>query len=176
MTQSAQVKLYPKLTHQVKRCAKLCKWTAPSNRLSRGNRASAQPLRRPPAVSFEAFLHARRVQISTERASSIPERVEFSRPRGAPGPGGRGTHEYFGVSANDVDIWTGSLAKAIPSNAGFAAVSQELAIYLQHSAAPFILFRRTLSSRRRSGPGVARNSKKRVGTSRKIEAKRGLLP
>jgi glycine C-acetyltransferase len=37
-----------------------------------------------------------------------------------------------------VDIWSGSLAKAIPSNGGFVAVSQELAIYLQHSAAPFI--------------------------------------
>jgi glycine C-acetyltransferase len=37
-----------------------------------------------------------------------------------------------------VDLWTGSLAKAIPSNGGFIAASQELCIYLQHAAAPFI--------------------------------------
>jgi 7-keto-8-aminopelargonate synthetase-like enzyme len=37
-----------------------------------------------------------------------------------------------------VDIWTGSLAKAFPSNGGFAAISQQLAIYMQHAAAPFI--------------------------------------
>ncbi len=37
-----------------------------------------------------------------------------------------------------MDIWTGSLAKSIPSTGGFAAVSQELAIFLQHGASPFI--------------------------------------
>jgi 8-amino-7-oxononanoate synthase len=57
---------------------------------------------------------------------------------GVLGATGRGTHEHFGVSAKAVDIWTGSLAKAIPSNGGFVAVSQELAIYLQHASAPFI--------------------------------------
>jgi glycine C-acetyltransferase len=54
------------------------------------------------------------------------------------GPTGRGTDEHWGIDTRDVDIWTGSLAKAIPSNGGFVAVSQELAIYLQHAAAPFI--------------------------------------
>ena len=57
---------------------------------------------------------------------------------GVLGAGGRGTDEHFGVAPTDVDIWTGSLAKAIPSNGGFLALSQELAIYLQHAAAPFI--------------------------------------
>jgi glycine C-acetyltransferase len=37
-----------------------------------------------------------------------------------------------------VDLWTGSLAKAIPSSGGFVALSHELAIFLQHAAAPFI--------------------------------------
>ena len=64
--------------------------------------------------------------------------IDEAHALGVLGPGGRGTHEYFRVAAKDVDIWTGSLAKAIPSNGGFAAVSQELAIYMQHSAAPFI--------------------------------------
>ena len=37
-----------------------------------------------------------------------------------------------------VDIWTGSLAKSIPSNGGFVAVSQEVAIFLQHASSPYI--------------------------------------
>jgi 8-amino-7-oxononanoate synthase len=64
--------------------------------------------------------------------------IDESHASGVLGANGRGTDEHFGISADEVDIWTGSLAKAIPSNGGFAAVSQELAIYLQHSAAPFI--------------------------------------
>jgi 8-amino-7-oxononanoate synthase len=64
--------------------------------------------------------------------------IDEAHALGVLGANGRGTHEHFGVAAKDVDIWTGSLAKAIPSNGGFAAVSQELAIYMQHSAAPFI--------------------------------------
>jgi glycine C-acetyltransferase len=64
--------------------------------------------------------------------------VDESHALGVIGPGGHGTDEHFGVSTNEVDIWTGSLAKGIPSNGGFIAASQELAIYLQHAAAPFI--------------------------------------
>jgi 8-amino-7-oxononanoate synthase len=64
--------------------------------------------------------------------------IDESHASGVIGPNGRGTDEHFGVPVTDVDIWTGSLAKAIPSNGGFAAVSQELAIFLQHAAAPFI--------------------------------------
>ena len=64
--------------------------------------------------------------------------IDESHASGVLGPHGRGTDEHFGVRTSDVDIWTGSLAKGIPSNGGFVAVSQELAIFLQHSAAPFI--------------------------------------
>jgi 8-amino-7-oxononanoate synthase len=64
--------------------------------------------------------------------------IDESHASGVLGATGRGTDEHFGVSASEVDIWTGSLAKGIPSNGGFVAVSQELAIFLQHSAAPFI--------------------------------------
>jgi 8-amino-7-oxononanoate synthase len=64
--------------------------------------------------------------------------IDESHASGVLGRSGRGTDEHFGVSAQEVDIWSGSLAKAIPSNGGFIAASQELAIYLQHSAAPFI--------------------------------------
>jgi 8-amino-7-oxononanoate synthase len=64
--------------------------------------------------------------------------IDESHASGVLGANGRGTDEHFGIPAHEVDIWSGSLAKAIPSNGGFVAVSQELAIYLQHSAAPFI--------------------------------------
>src|SRR5258708_30848917 len=57
---------------------------------------------------------------------------------GVLGATGRGTDEHYGVAATDVDIWSGSLAKAIPANGGFFAVSHEIGIYLQHVAAPFI--------------------------------------
>jgi glycine C-acetyltransferase len=42
------------------------------------------------------------------------------------------------VLTEDVEIWTGSLAKAIPASGGFVAVSKRLAIFLQHASAPFI--------------------------------------
>src|SRR5580692_7996556 len=64
--------------------------------------------------------------------------IDESHASGVLGNNGRGTDEHFGVAAEEVDIWSGSLAKAIPSNGGFIAVSKELAIFLQHTAAPFI--------------------------------------
>ena len=64
--------------------------------------------------------------------------VDESHASGVIGKTGRGTDEHFGVPTDEVDIWTGSLAKAIPSNGGFVAVSQKLSIFLQHAAAPFI--------------------------------------
>lgn len=64
--------------------------------------------------------------------------VDESHASGMLGKHGRGTDEHFGVRTEDVDIWTGSLAKAIPSSGGFVAVSQRLSIFLQHASAPFI--------------------------------------
>lgn len=64
--------------------------------------------------------------------------IDESHATGVLGGRGRGTDEHFGIAAEEVDIWSGSLAKAIPSNGGFVAVSQQISIYLQHAAAPFI--------------------------------------
>jgi 8-amino-7-oxononanoate synthase len=64
--------------------------------------------------------------------------IDESHASGMLGKHGRGTDEHYGVDTADVDIWTGSLAKAIPSNGGFVAVTREMAIFLQHAAAPFI--------------------------------------
>jgi 8-amino-7-oxononanoate synthase len=57
---------------------------------------------------------------------------------GVLGETGRGTDEHFGIDTSEVDMWTGSLAKSIPSAGGFVAVSREVAIYLQHASSPYI--------------------------------------
>ena len=57
---------------------------------------------------------------------------------GVLGQTGRGTDEYYGCRTSDVDLWTGSLAKSIPSTGGFIAMSEEVAVFLQHSASPYI--------------------------------------
>ena len=64
--------------------------------------------------------------------------MDESHASGMLGATGRGSDEHFGVATDEVDIWTGSLAKSIPANGGFVAVSQKLSIFLQHAASPFI--------------------------------------
>jgi glycine C-acetyltransferase len=64
--------------------------------------------------------------------------VDDAHATGVLGAHGRGVNEHFGIAASEVDIWTGSLAKAIPSTGGFVAGSQELAIFLQHGSSPYI--------------------------------------
>lgn len=54
------------------------------------------------------------------------------------GETGRGTDEHFGIPTDEIDIWTGSLAKSIPGNGGFIGCSRRLAIFLQHAASPYI--------------------------------------
>ena len=57
---------------------------------------------------------------------------------GVLGETGRGTDEYFGIDTDEIDLWTGSLAKSIPASGGFVACSREVAIYLQHASSPYI--------------------------------------
>lgn len=82
--------------------------------------------------------------------SRLPDFVELKRRYGAfllvdeahslgvLGATGRGVDEHFGLAPGSVDIWTGSLSKALASNGGVVAGSRELITYLQHVAAPFI--------------------------------------
>ena len=57
---------------------------------------------------------------------------------GVLGENGRGSDEHYGCRTSDVDLWTGSLAKSIPSTGGFIAMSEEVAVFLQHSASPYV--------------------------------------
>jgi glycine C-acetyltransferase len=64
--------------------------------------------------------------------------VDEAHSFGVLGLRGRGVDEDLGVNTDDIDIWTGSLSKAIPANGGFVAGSRDLIYFLQHAAAPFI--------------------------------------
>jgi glycine C-acetyltransferase len=64
--------------------------------------------------------------------------VDEAHSFGVLGSTGRGVDEYFGIRPGEIDIWMGSLSKAIPANGGFVAGSRELIVYLQHGAAPFM--------------------------------------
>jgi 7-keto-8-aminopelargonate synthetase-like enzyme len=64
--------------------------------------------------------------------------VDEAHSFGVLGASGRGIHEHFGAPAGAVDLWMGSLSKAIPANGGFLAASQAMIAYLQHEAAPFM--------------------------------------
>ncbi|HXY20962.1 MAG TPA: aminotransferase class I/II-fold pyridoxal phosphate-dependent enzyme [Gemmatimonadales bacterium] len=64
--------------------------------------------------------------------------VDEAHSFGVLGASGRGVDEECGVASSDVDVWMGSLSKAIPSNGGFLAGGRALIYYLQHGAAPFM--------------------------------------
>ena len=57
---------------------------------------------------------------------------------GVLGSTGKGVEDHFQLKTEDVDIWMGSLSKAIPANGGFIAGTKSLVYYLQHTAAPYI--------------------------------------
>ena len=76
------------------------------------------------------------VQIKKETNTFLM--IDDSHAMGVLGKGGHGVDELFGIPTNEIDIWTGSFAKAVPSNGGWVAGSQQLLIFLQHAASPFI--------------------------------------
>ena len=64
--------------------------------------------------------------------------VDEAHSFGVLGTSGKGVDEYFGVKTDEIDIWMGTLSKAIPSNGGYIAGAKDMIIYLQHASAPFI--------------------------------------
>ena len=71
----------------------------------------------------------------------LPEIIELKKKYGAPlmideahsfgvlGTAGRGVESHFSLKTDDVDIWMGSLSKAVPSNGGFIAGKKDFIIY-----------------------------------------------
>jgi 8-amino-7-oxononanoate synthase len=64
--------------------------------------------------------------------------VDEAHSIGVLGPTGRGVNEHFGLSSDSVEIWMGTLSKALASTGGYVAGSRALIAYLQHASAPFM--------------------------------------
>lgn len=64
--------------------------------------------------------------------------VDEAHSFGVLGDTGRGVDEHLGVPTEEVDIWMGTLSKAIPSTGGFVATRRDIALHLQHGSAPFM--------------------------------------
>ncbi len=76
--------------------------------------------------------------VALKKRYSATLMVDEAHSFGVLGLSGRGINEACGVPSSDVDIWMGSLSKAIPSNGGFIAGKRSLIYYLQHGSAPFM--------------------------------------
>jgi 8-amino-7-oxononanoate synthase len=64
--------------------------------------------------------------------------LDESHSFGCLGPNGRGVCEHYGINPREVDVFTSSLYKSIPAGGGFIAASQQVIIYLQHGASPYM--------------------------------------
>jgi 8-amino-7-oxononanoate synthase len=64
--------------------------------------------------------------------------LDESHSFGLLGKNGRGVDEHFGISPDDIDIYTSALSKSVPSGGGFIAASQQVIIFLQHAASAFV--------------------------------------
>jgi 8-amino-7-oxononanoate synthase len=60
--------------------------------------------------------------------------VDEAHALGVLGPKGRGTAEHFGIDASDVDVWMGTLSKALASCGGYIAGKRELTDILKYQA------------------------------------------
>ena len=64
--------------------------------------------------------------------------VDEAHSLGVLGQTGKGVNEHFGIDASCIDIFTGSLSKAIPTNGGFVCAKEEVIMYLKHGGAPYM--------------------------------------
>jgi 8-amino-7-oxononanoate synthase len=64
--------------------------------------------------------------------------VDEAHSIGVMGPRGRGIGEHFGVKATDVDLWMGTLSKALGSCGGYIAGSKTLVRWLKYTVPGFV--------------------------------------
>ncbi len=64
--------------------------------------------------------------------------IDDAHSLGVLGTHGRGTGEHFGVDPTEVDIWMGTLSKALGSMGGYIAGCRELVEYLKYTAPGFV--------------------------------------
>jgi 8-amino-7-oxononanoate synthase len=77
---------------------------------------------------FVAVAKRHRALLMVDEAHSI----------GVMGPRGRGIGEHFGVNAADVDLWMGTLSKALGSCGGYIAGSKTLVRWLKYTVPGFV--------------------------------------
>jgi 7-keto-8-aminopelargonate synthetase-like enzyme len=64
--------------------------------------------------------------------------VDEAHSLGTMGATGRGLAEHFGIAPRSVDIWMGTLSKALGSCGGYIAGDRELVEYLKYTAPGFV--------------------------------------
>ena len=64
--------------------------------------------------------------------------IDEAHSLGVLGENGRGVNYHFNIPSEKIDIFTGSLSKAVPSNGGFIAAREKDVVYLKHGGAPFM--------------------------------------
>lgn len=64
--------------------------------------------------------------------------VDEAHSLGVLGVNGSGINSHYKIASSKIDIFSGSLSKAIPSNGGFIAAKKEIILYLKHGSSPFI--------------------------------------
>lgn len=64
--------------------------------------------------------------------------VDEAHSLGTTGPTGRGIGEQSGIARSDVDLWMGTLSKALASCGGYIAGSSEIVEYLRYTAPGFV--------------------------------------
>lgn len=64
--------------------------------------------------------------------------VDEAHSFGVLGPSGKGVASHFDIPTHDIDIFTGSLSKAIPASGGFVAGGREMIVFLQHCSSQYI--------------------------------------
>jgi 8-amino-7-oxononanoate synthase len=77
---------------------------------------------------FVALAKRHRALLMVDEAHSI----------GVMGPHGRGIAEHFGVAPSDVDIWMGTLSKALGSCGGYIAGTKTLVRWLKYTVPGFV--------------------------------------
>lgn len=82
----------------------------------------------PDLPSFVEIRNRHKVFLMVDEAHSV----------GVMGRRGRGIHEHFGLSGDDVDIWMGTLSKAFASCGGYIAGSNPLTHTLRYTAPGFV--------------------------------------
>ena len=79
--------------------------------------------------------------------------IDEAHSLGTIGAHGQGIGEYHGTDRRDVDVWMGTLSKALGSCGGYVAGSKELVEYLKYTVAGLRLQRGHVAGLRGRGPG-----------------------